>query len=131
MYKKGLLNELSQKLIKKVAKRTVAKYQKESDAASARALKAGRTQDAPSANVTDAAADKALEKTEEKRAQARRVLSKMQGTHVKGDVYKGSKDLSLTTSSKHGLSRQDMRGDGAKTVYGARMMGKGPLVPKR
>ena len=119
MYKKGLLNELSQKFIKKVAKRTVAKYQKESDAASARALKAGRTQDAPSADVADAAADKALEKTNRKRAQARRVLAKMKGTHEKGDEYSGDKDHSLTTSSKHGLSRQNMQGKGDRTIYNA------------
>jgi len=116
MYQKGLLNELSQKLIKKVAKRTVAKYQKESDAARAKAWKDERTQDAPSARVSLAGYEDAVEKTSQKREQARRVLAKMKGKHQRGDEYSGDKDHSLTTSSKHGLSRQNMRGEGDKTL---------------
>ena len=116
MYQKGLLNELSQKLIKKVAKRTVAKYQKESDAAAAKVYKDTRTQDYPTVRVSRMARDKAEDKTTQKRAQARRVLAKMKGKHERGDEYSGDKDYSLTTSSKHGLSRQNMRGEGDKTL---------------
>ena len=111
MYTKGLINELSQALIKRVAKRTVAKYQKTSDTATAKADKDERTQDAPSARVSSHAANRAEKKTSQKREQARRVLSKMKGHHAKGETYSGDADYKLSTNQKHGLSRQDMKGE--------------------
>ena len=109
MYKRGLINELSQKLIKSVAKRTVAKYQKTSDAAYAKADKDEKTQDAASSKVSMHAASRADRKTGAKRSQARRVLAKMKGHHTKGDSYP-SDPGATTLPSKHGLDRQDMKG---------------------
>jgi len=116
MYRRGLINELSQKLIKSVAKRTVAKYQKTSDAARDKAWKDERTQDAASAQVSDRAADKASAKTRGKRSQARRVLAKMAGEVHPGRSAKNSPRFSGDSDagplgSKHGLSRKDMRGE--------------------
>ena len=110
MYTKGLINELSQALIKRVAKRTVAKYQKTSDAATAKADKDERTQDAASSKVSMHAASRANRKTDAKRSQARRVLAKMKGNHRPNDSYSGDPDYKLSTNQKHGLSRQDMKG---------------------
>ena len=124
MYKRGLLVELSKKLIQSVAKRTVAKYQKQADKSEKTHSKNRRTQDAAGRNTSQKHSWADADLASEKRSQARRVLSKAHGRDTgKGDAF-GGKPTEYTGSrkrnavgikTKHGLTGADLKGKGAKT----------------